>query len=130
MKKSVCVAMLLIAVALVTSCGRPKDAPAAGDLTASAQDLVSLLANEDFATATNDFDSTMEAALPPQKLGQAWQSLIAQAGSFRQQVSTRTEKIASYDVVFVTCEFERATMDIKVAFDSARQITGLWFVPG
>lgn len=105
MKKSVSVAMLVIAVGLVTSCGRQKEAPAAGDLTASAQELVSLLANEDFARATNDFDSTMKAALPPQKLRQAWQSLIAQAGSFRRQVSTRTQKIASYDVLFVTCEF-------------------------
>ncbi len=130
MKNCVCILVLVIAVGFVTSCGRREEAPVAGDLTASAQALVGLLANEDFASAARDFDSTMKAVLPPDKLKEAWQSLTAQAGPFQRQVSTRAEKTPPYDIVFVTCECERATVDVKVVFNSAGQVTGLWFGPG
>jgi hypothetical protein len=102
---------------------------ATGDLAGVAADFVDLLVKENFAGAVARFDSTMKSALPEQKLGEAWQTLLQQAGPFQKRVGTRLEEQEGYRIVFVTCQFERAVLDMKVVFDSNRQVTGLFFVP-
>jgi hypothetical protein len=94
-----------------------------------AKDLVSALAGGDFKKATENFDGTMKNALPAEKLQEVWNSLIAQMGPFVEQAGTRREKILQYDVIFVTCKFERGVLDAKVVFNSNKQIAGLFFVP-
>jgi dienelactone hydrolase len=94
-----------------------------------AKDLVGALASGDFKKATENFDGTMRNALPAAKLQEVWNSLITQSGPFVEQAGTRRGKILMYDVIFVTCKFERAELDAKVVFDSNKQIAGLFFVP-
>jgi dienelactone hydrolase len=72
----------------------------------------------------------MLAALPGTKLKEIWESLTTQAGPFQKQLHTRTEKMAGYDIVFVTSQFEKAKVDIKVVLNSKRQVAGLFFLPG
>jgi uncharacterized protein len=100
-----------------------------GSLTDSAQKLVDLLSRGDFNTAVANFDETMQKVLPSDKLARAWNSIIAQAGPFVEKVVARTEKIQQYDVVFVTCKFEKTTLDAKVVYNCDKQISGLFFVP-
>ena len=88
-----------------------------------------LLAKEDFGGAEAYFDATVKQALPEAKLREVWQAVQAQAGPFNGQVRTRLEKLAGYDVVFVTCRFGESTLDIKVVFNARRQVAGLFFVP-
>ncbi len=95
-----------------------------------AKALVTCLANEDFAGASTSFDGTMKKALPASKLREVWHSIMVQAGPFKNQLGVREGKISLYDVVFVTCEFEKGILDAKVVFNNAKQITGLFFVPG
>jgi len=71
----------------------------------------------------------MKNALPAEKLREVWNSLIAQSGPFVEQAGTRREKILLYDVIFVTCKFERAVLDAKVVFNDKHQVAGLFFVP-
>jgi len=99
------------------------------DLTVSAKEFVELLAKEDFAEAVKNFDSTMKGALPEEKLREAWKSLTQKVGPFRKQISVRTEKLWQLDIVFVTCEFEKSILDVKVVFNNRKEISGLWFVP-
>ncbi len=94
-----------------------------------AKDLVDSLASGDFNKAVENFDDTMKTALPADKLQQVWNSLIVQCGAFIEQKGTRTTKIMGYDVVFVTCKFEKAVLDTKVVFNDKQQVTGLFFVP-
>jgi hypothetical protein len=94
-----------------------------------AKDLVSSLAGGDYKKAVENFDETMKAALPAEKLQQVWNSIIAQSGPFVEQLGTRKEKILLYDVIFVTCKFENSVLDTKVVFDRNKQIAGLFFVP-
>jgi len=98
-------------------------------LETMAQDLVNLLAEEQFEKATENFDATMKKALPPDQLKQIWDSLVTDVGSYREQIGTRTEKILQYQAIFVTCRFENTPLDVKVVFDSQKQIAGLFFVP-
>ena len=96
---------------------------------ASTNEFVELLAKEQFPKAADSFDEKMKKSLPAEKLAEAWKSTIGQAGPFKQQIGSRTEKQAPYDVVFVTCEFEKGPLDIKLVHNEKKQIAGLFFVP-
>jgi hypothetical protein len=100
-----------------------------GDVAASARDFVGLLAKADFAGAVARFDATMKQALPEATLREVWTGVQAQAGPFKKPLSARAEKVAGYDVVLVTCQFEQATLDTKVVFNTNHQVAGLFFVP-
>jgi len=81
-----------------------------------------------FDKAVEPFDATMKQALPAEKLKVLWDGLATQCGQFRRATDTTTEKIKQYDVVYVTCEFQRGKLDTKVVFDG-NKITGLFSVP-
>ena len=99
------------------------------DDIALARQFVESLAKEDFANATKGFDAAMQGAMPEAKLQQTWKSLLGQVGAFKKQVNTRTEKFRQYNVVFVACEFEKTPLDVKVVFNTKKEIAGLFFVP-
>jgi hypothetical protein len=94
-----------------------------------AKDLVSALSSGDYKKATENFNGTMKKALPAEKLKEAWNSLITKSGPFVEQLGTRREKIMGYDVIFVTCKFEKGVLDTKVVFNNKQQVAGLFFVP-
>jgi uncharacterized protein len=91
--------------------------------------FVELLAKEDFSSAVKWFDAKMTGALPEPALKQTWVSVTGQAGKFKKQLKTRVEKIQGYDAVFVTCEFEKANLDVQVVFDSQKKVAGLFITP-
>ena len=88
-----------------------------------------LLAKEDFAGAVARFDAKMNAALPEPKLRETWHGLLATTGPFQKQLGATASKLAGYDVVLVTCQFERKVLDTKVVFDAGGQVAGLFFIP-
>jgi hypothetical protein len=94
-----------------------------------AKGLVNSLASRDYKKAVENFDETMKKALPAEKLQQVWNSIIAQSGAFIKQLGTRKQEILGHNIIFVTCKFERATLDTKVVFNRDKQIAGLFFVP-
>lgn len=116
---------------VLASCAKQEARPATSGAgsTPAAKEFVELLATGDFTGATKGFDARMKQGMPPQKLEEAWHSLLAQAGAFKQQVGVRTTKEQGFDCAYVTCEFERDTVDVKVVFDRGGKISGLWFVP-
>jgi hypothetical protein len=123
---------LPLCIALLVSCGRQaekEETPVTSALTTQATEFVTLLAQGDFVNAVMGFDSTMITAWPPHKLEKAWASLIGQVGAFKRQVSTREAEEMGFNVVYVTCDFEKGPLDIKVVFNAAKKISGLWFMP-
>jgi hypothetical protein len=121
--------MLFMVLMAVVLGGTYAGAAPSGDLPSAGGQFVGLLVKGDFAGATAQFDATMKAALPEQKLRETWQALQKQAGLFKRQVRTRVETQEGYQIVLVTCQFERVLLDTKVVFDNKRQIAGLFFVP-
>jgi dienelactone hydrolase len=102
---------------------------AAVDLVARAKSFVDKFLQGDDAAVVAMLDATMKSALPIEKVGELRDTLKLQAGAFKQQTGTRTERADPYDVVYVTCEFEAMTLDVKVVFDSAGLVAGLFFLP-
>jgi len=71
----------------------------------------------------------MKKAMPPDKLQEAWESIVATAGPFQQQTGVREQEAGPYRIVFVTCRFEKTVLDAKVVYRKDGRITGLWFGP-
>lgn len=112
------------------SAAKIQSAEQSTDLSAKGSGFVDLLAKKDYAAAESQFDPAMKSAMPEATLRTVWEDLLKQAGPFQKQLRTRVEKQAGYDVVLVTCQFERKLLDIKVVYDSQKRVTGLWYLPG
>ena len=123
------VVLLTVLTGALASCSTQPEASKPGDLVTSAKEFIELLTNGNFSKAVERFDGTMKVALPPEKLQEVWKSLTTEFCSFKRQLGTKTEKVQGHDVVFVTCEFEKTTLDARIVFDPARRVSGLWFAP-
>ena len=116
-----CIALISIII-LAAGCGSK-------GATTKAEGIVDSLVKGDYAAVTSSFDATMKSSMSEAQLGQTWTALTTQAGAFKSKTGTRTEKEQGMDIVYVTCQFERANLDIKLVFDNSNQISGMWIVP-
>ncbi len=94
-----------------------------------AKEFVDLLAKENFIQAETCFDSTVKGLMPADKLQGAWKEIVAETGPLKKQTAIRKEKKSEYDVIYVTCEFEKTSLDIQIVFNNKKEISGLWFLP-
>ena len=122
----------LLALALASCQAKPVQTPPptpTADPTTIAIAFMQALADARYAEATLLLDPTMKSAFPQAKQREVWQSLVSQSGAFQRLGETRSERQDPYDIIYVTCVFENASLDAKVVFDSQKRITGLWFSP-
>ncbi|HKI02533.1 MAG TPA: alpha/beta fold hydrolase [Thermoanaerobaculia bacterium] len=96
---------------------------------AVATEFLDLLAKGDYQAATRGFAEPMKAAAPPEKLAEIWTALQSQFGVFKRRVSARLEKQGPYDIVLAATEFERSTVNLKVALDGDGRIGGFFIDP-
>jgi dienelactone hydrolase len=99
------------------------------NLEERARALVTAADKGDFAAASKDFDDAMNKAMPPEKFAETWKGLVKQVGSLKKQGKATAEKVQKYDVIWVACEFEKATLYTRVVFDGDGRVTGLSFRP-
>jgi hypothetical protein len=118
------VGLLLAGLALLAGCSEPTPA-----ITKTAESLVDSMAKADFPSATRAFSTEMKSQIPSDKLAQVWSQVAVQAGPFKGRTGTREAQEQGYDVVYVSCQFEKGSIDVKVVFDSKKRIAGLFVVP-
>jgi dienelactone hydrolase len=95
-----------------------------------ARAILTAIVAGDFAQVENQFTDDMKAALPPGALAARWAKLLAQAGGYKScGTESRVVKINDKQMVITPCDFERMTIDVQFAFDSAGRISGLVFRP-
>ncbi len=124
--------LIVILVALTcasASPGRQDGAAPDAGMVNLANRFVDLCSKGQFTEAVQPFDDTMRGAMPPAKLEETWNSLTAQIGPFQRRISFRMQQYEEYHIIFVTCQFEKISLDVKVVFNEKEQISGLWFVP-
>ena len=124
-KRMVVVLLLLILVITMASCGNKADED--NELHDLASEFVAKLVAEDYVAAVAYFDETMKGALPEETLKEVWEAVVAQIGPFKSEVGKRQEKIDGYDVVFLSSQFEKAKVTIRVVFGNDKKIAGLFF---
>ena len=66
--------VLCLALVFAASCAKPS-------ITKTAEGIVDSMAKGDFKAASADFDATVAAQMPAEKLGQVWASLPPQVGA-------------------------------------------------
>ncbi|HOZ45068.1 MAG TPA: DUF3887 domain-containing protein [Candidatus Hydrogenedentes bacterium] len=117
------------AAADVAETAAAPDSAGATDAVSVARQVAQAWATEDMAAVTARFDATMKAALTEAQLSDVLHGIIGQNGPFKGLAGARTETKQGYDVIYVTCEFDRGKVDLQVALDAARQIAGLYVRP-
>jgi dienelactone hydrolase len=75
------------------------------------------------------FDDTMKQALPEPAVASTWNGLVAQVGKFQSVEQTNVVRSDKHTTVVLTCKFERARLDAKVAYDASGKVAGLFFAP-
>jgi dienelactone hydrolase len=129
MRKSMTTGFL--AVALLTGffvparAGIPEDDP----IVLKARAMVDALGRGDFKASVRDFDETMLKVSGPDKMAGLWKQLSDQLGAFQKRSGDRREKLAQYDIILVTCVFEKQTLDFRVVFNPDGRIGGFQLVP-
>ncbi|MBN1271623.1 MAG: alpha/beta fold hydrolase [Candidatus Aminicenantes bacterium] len=126
MKTTVGILILLLLTSL-SLIGQKKSSLPVNDLISMAKSFVKALEKEDYEAAVKNFDETMQKAAPPEKMKQVWETVLRQVGKLKRQTGIRTESIPKYNIVYITCEFEKAALDIKVVFNKNKQIAGQFF---
>jgi len=66
---------------------------------------------------------------PRQDRSDVGEAAAGPVGPFKQQGPARREQLQGYEIVLVTCSFEKALLDARIVFDKAGKIAGLNFVP-
>jgi dienelactone hydrolase len=105
----------------------PSAEPATTEERAKA--FVTALADGRFADAAKDFDDAVKKALPGNKLEEIWKRVTTQVGPLQKQLGVRVENEEPFVIAYVRCQFDKATLDVKVVYDKQNRISGLNVVP-
>lgn len=95
----------------------------------AAQEFIALLRQEKFDDAVKRFDATMTKALPVESLRAIWQSIIQRNGALKRVLQSKTVPLGEYDAINTPCEFENATLVVRVVLDKESKVAGLFFLP-
>jgi uncharacterized protein len=121
----------LTLAAILTIAGRhataqAQESPAIGH----AKRIFQLLRDEKFDDVAKEFNAQVAAALPVSQLRQVWASLGQQVGPFKSFIDQRSTTAApGVAAVVLGCQFEKAALNVIVAFDAEDKIAGLRFTP-
>lgn len=122
--------LLIILMIIPMSCRPAEEVPVRTESVIElAEEFITLLASEDFPKAVEMFDKDMKAALPEKEMVKLWASLQEEFGPFKGQSFSHTDETQGYDLVFITCEFQKAALDARIVFNAKKQIAGLFFQP-
>ena len=129
MKQSPRITILIVFGAIIgLSCsenGTPAPVPTTPQESAAVA-IVDALVSGDMAAATKDFDATMRQSITTAQITEVWASVIAQNGPYTGQSGIQSHQDQGYDVVRVTCQFDRGTATVQVSFDSDLKVAGLF----
>ena len=103
----------------------PVDKP----LAALAADIVRWLDSGDNAEVFALFDQDMRKAMSEQQLAELWPTLEGHFGELIKQLGTREKDKGGYHAVLVTCQFDKAVMDVRLVFDGERHLAGIQVTP-
>jgi len=107
----------------------PQQPPGDNPYAAKGQTILALLREEKYADVVSQLQPAIAAALTEAQLRTAWTTLGGQVGPFKQVLSTRVAPSAGMQVAVVTCQFERAVIDLQVGFDAEGRIGALLMRP-
>ncbi|MEQ9065983.1 MAG: DUF3887 domain-containing protein, partial [Gimesia chilikensis] len=100
-----------------------------GGRVEQARTFIEQLDRGEASQAVREFDAVMAKALSAKRLQALWVALEQQHGAFQKILSTRVEIKAPYEIVLVSCQFEKNRVMARVVYAQNNQISGLFFKP-
>jgi len=73
------------------------------------------------------FDSSVIDKINPEMIRGAWEKIPNYVGEFKSYNNIRSEKLDTLEAVFITCAFEKTKLDLKLVFNQAQKIVGIFF---
>src|SRR5688572_6163351 len=98
-------------------------------LVARAQDIVARLVSGDVEPLLPTLTDKMKGAIDANGLRGFVPNLVAKVGAFKSQTGARFVSQGVMRIVLVACAFERANVEIRVAFNPQDQLGGLGIGP-
>jgi hypothetical protein len=93
-----------------------------------ASGLFAQLADGDWAAVANEFNATMAAALPADKLAATWAQVVGMVGAYEGMGAPFARAQGDYSVVDVPLHFEAGEMKGRVSYDQQGQVAGLFIL--
>jgi dienelactone hydrolase len=113
---------------LLLSCRPATPGPPAQDrLAALASEIVSKMASGDLAGVVAHFDAKMKEVMPAEKLRVLWSQLQEGAGAWKGAKRRLGKRQGAYEIVVLTLEFARSSIDARFVFNAAGELAGLFF---
>lgn len=141
MKKYILLMLLIVSLTVFISCNK-KDSENDSkenisesvdelniDIEKTAIEFVQDLVNDKYDDAYNnyDFTVTMKNAINPDALKKIMDEFKKAYGEFVKIIDTNESKKGAFDIIAVTCEFEKSNMNLNVVFDSDKKIAGFHY---
>ena len=107
------------------SSGKPPEA-----FETAAREFVAQLAAGAWPQAESRFSPQMLKGLPVESLAKAWGGVVEQSGAFQSVTEVKLDPShPPYTIVDLTCAFGKESQTVRVVFDGALLISGLFFKP-
>jgi hypothetical protein len=117
--------IILAGCSLGANPGVPKEDPA---LVANAEQVADDLRAGVYDAVYAKFDATMQQQLPKSKLRETLETFTAQHGSITGFGPAQAKSVGGMDAVDMAINFERGSFLLRVAYDDAEKIAGLWIL--
>jgi hypothetical protein len=91
---------------------------AAPDYQERARAIALDLVSRHFDKVVSQFDERVAQALPVDKLAKSWEAILEKTGDYVSIEKVRSEEKQGYQVVYVTCAFQKRRQDIIVVYDA------------
>lgn len=96
------------------------------------QDTLSFLEylqTADYAKAAEQFDEKVKATLPEKGFKELWTKITQDLGKLTSWGNFRTSEQGGYQITLLTCNFEKVSLDLRLAFNQEGKIGGFHFLP-
>jgi murein DD-endopeptidase MepM/ murein hydrolase activator NlpD len=102
----------------------------AGDLEQRAREMLAALVAKQYAEVAANFNATMLAALPPEKLRKTFEETITpQIGAFQRVIEAKRSSQNGFEIVELKTQYEKAICNVRIIFDSEKKVAGLFVRP-
>jgi hypothetical protein len=129
MKKFFCYLLICFLGISTISSAQPWGPHKSFDPNALAIGFLDALVKEDYAGAATNFAPKLKKTLTLENLKASWKCLTSQAGKFKKNIKTRTEKLQHYHIVIIRCEFELYQAEMRIVFNRYGKIAGFTIAP-
>jgi len=96
---------------------------------AHARRVVDQLEHAKFDDVASEFNAQVAAMMSAAQLDAVWKTIHQQFGAFASFMDDRVQPQANVTAVVLGCQFEKAAVNVIVAFDAENRIAGLRIVP-